>query len=247
MQFIPYIVISLLAIVFGQAVAHVNKKIPPLVSEEIKYNEFFKSLRNDFKVDVKYTLIFLIIFNLLIYFVGNNITTYLYTLIIFSLAMVFSVDYRFELIPDECHYIILFAGVINFFLNLSLWWDHLLGAIIGGAIFWGLGGLALIIFKKDGMGFGDVKLMAALGFMFGIKDILVISLVSFFIGAIIGGLLLILRKKEATSYIPFGPFIVAATIILMFIGPDYIIEMYLSLCGFLSIKMTDLIYYISNR
>lgn len=247
MQFVPYIVISLLAIIFGQAVAHVNKKIPPLVSEEIKYNDFFKSLRNDFKVDIKYTLIFLIIFNLLIYFIGSNITTYLYTLIISSLAIVFSVDFRFELIPDECHYIILFAGVINFLLNLSLWWDHLLGAIIGGAIFWGLGGLALIIFKKEGMGFGDVKLMAALGFMFGIKNILVISLVSFFIGAIIGSILLIFRKKEATSYIPFGPFIVAATIILMFIGPDYIIEMYLLLCGFLSTKMTDFIYYISNR
>lgn len=247
MQFIPYIVISLIAILFGQAVAHINKKIPPLVSEEIKYKEFFKSLKTDFKVDVKYTLIFLIIFNFLIYFLGNNITTYLYTIIIFSLAMVFSVDYRFELIPDECHYIILFSGIINFFLNLSLWWDYLFGAIIGGAIFWGLGGLALIIFKKEGMGFGDVKLMAALGFMFGIKNILVISLVSFFIGAIIGGLLLIFRKKEATSYIPFGPFIVAATVILMFIGPDYLIEMYLMLCGLLSTKMTDLIYYISNK
>lgn len=246
-QLIPYIVISIISIIFGQVVAHLNKKLPPVVQEEITYKEFFGSLMKEIKIDIKYTAIFIIIFNLMIYYIGNNITTYLYTLIIASLAIVFSIDYRFELIPDECHFIILFAGIINFFLNISLWWSYLIGALIGAAIFYGLGKLALLIFKKEGMGFGDVKLMAALGFMFGIKDILVITLVSFFLGAIIGGVLLIIRKKEASSYIPFGPFIVIATIILMFIGPDYLIELYLILCGYLGTKMSDLIYYLSNK
>ncbi len=246
-QLIPYIVISILAVVFGQAVAHLNKKLPPVVQEEISYKEFFSTLKSDFKLDIKYSIIFLILFNLMIYYIGNSISTYLYTIVASSLAIVFSIDYRFELIPDECHFIILFAGVINFFLNLTSWWTYILGAIVGAAIFWGLGKIALLIFRKEGMGFGDVKLMAALGFIFGLKNILVITLVSFFIGAIIGGLLLIFRKKDASSYIPFGPFIVVATIILMFIGPDYLIELYLLLCGALGTKMTDLIYYFSNK
>lgn len=246
-QLIPYILISILAVVFGQVIAHLNKKLPPVVQEEISYKEFFSSLKSDFQLDMKYSIIFLILFNLMIYYIGNSLSTYLYTIIISSLAIVFSIDYRFELIPDECHFIILFAGVINFFFNLTSWWTYILGAIVGAAIFWGLGKIALLIFQKEGMGFGDVKLMAALGFMFGLKNILVITLVSFFIGAIIGGLLLIFRKKEASSYIPFGPFIVVATIILMFIGPDYLIELYLLLCGALGTKMTDLIYFFSNK
>ena len=92
------------------------------------------------------------------------------------------------------------------------------------------------------MGFGDVKLMASLGLMFGAKDILIITLVSFVFGAIIGGTLLLLKRKSADSYIPFGPFIVVSTIIVMFVDSNYIIELYLAFCSYIGIKLNDLLY-----
>ena len=67
------------------------------------------------------------------------------------------------------------------------------------------------------MGFGDVKLMGALGLYFGLSNIIIITLVSFLIGAILSIGLLITKIKKSDEYIPFGPFIVIATFISMYI------------------------------
>ena len=247
MQYLPYVIMSILAIILGQVVGHLNRKMPPVVSEEITYKEFFNKLFKDFKIDILFSAIFLVLYNCIIYFNGNNITSYLYVVISVGLALAFSIDYKYQLIPDETHIIILIAGIINFVLNIPNWWDYIAGAAIGAGIFYGLGLLALLIFKKEGMGFGDVKLMGALGFFFGIKYILVIALVSFFLGAIIGGILLITKKKDADGYIPFGPFIVIATIILMFVKADLIIEIYIAFCSWLGMRMTDIIYFFMPK
>ncbi len=247
MQYLPYAIMSILAIIIGQVVHHLIRKMPPVVAEEITYKEFFSTLFKDFKVDIVCSLVLLILYNSFIYFIGNNLTSYLYVILSIGLFLAFVIDYKYQLIPDETHYIILIAGVINFIANINLWWDYLLGALIGGGIFWGLGLLSLAIFKKEGMGFGDVKLMASLGFMFGIKYTLVITLVSFFLGAIVGGTLLIIKKKDADGYIPFGPFIVIATIMLMFIPADAIIDIYIGFCSWLGMKMTDVVYFFMPK
>lgn len=241
-----YIIIGILAVIFGQVVSHLNFKMPPVVSEEITYKEFFKSLKKDFKLDYKYTFLLLIIFESIMYFIGDTYISYMYSILVATLMVVFSIDYRFQLIPDEAHIIIVLLGIINLIMNITFWYSYLIGAIIGGGIFYGLSWLAVLIFKKEGMGFGDVKLMAALGFLFGIKNILVITLVSFFIGAVIGGILLVLNRKKADSYMPFGPFIVIATIIIIFVDARDIIDIYISFCTWLSIGMTDVIFKLSN-
>ena len=244
---LPYCIMSILAIILGQVAGHLVKKMPPVVSEEITYKEFFKTLKCDFKMDIKYTLILLIIYNAFVYFVGNGYSIYLYAIITFSLMIVFSIDFRFQLIPDETHVLICACGIVNIFFNLNIWWSYIAGAIAGGLIFWLLGLLALLIFKKEGMGFGDVKLMASLGFFFGLKYILVIALVSFVFGAIIGGILLICKKKDGDGYIPFGPFIVIGAIILMFIPADNIIEIYINFCKWLGDVMFEWIFTLLNK
>lgn len=241
-MFLPYIIISVVSIVLGQVVGHLNKKLPPVVKEEITYKEFFKTITQDFRVDIKYTVILLIVSNFFVYYLGDNITTYLYTVIVSMLLIVFSIDYRFQLIPDETHIVIAIVGIINLILNIQNWYIYVIGAVVGGAIFWLLGLLAIVIFKKEGMGFGDVKLMAVLGLVFGFKIILVIALLSFLIGAIVGGTLLLLRKKKTDDYIPFGPFIVLATLILMVVPADDIIFIYISFCTWIGRSITDLVY-----
>ena len=67
------------------------------------------------------------------------------------------------------------------------------------------------------MGFGDVKLMGALGLYFGLSNIIVITLVSFLIGAVLSIVLLATKIKKMDEYIPFGPFIVLGTFISIFV------------------------------
>ena len=74
-----------------------------------------------------------------------------------------------------------------------------------------------MIYGKEAMGFGDVKLMGALGLYFGLSNIIVITLVSFLIGAILSIILLATKIKKMDEYIPFGPFIVIGTFISIFV------------------------------
>ncbi|MEG1990243.1 MAG: A24 family peptidase [Clostridia bacterium] len=243
---IGYIVMFFLAIILGQIVAHLNVKLPPVVSEEITYKEFFKTLKKGFKIDIKYSVILLCIFEVIMLHLGNTYISYVYAILVATLTIVFYIDYKFQLIPDEAHIVIVILAIINLLFNLSLWKSYLFGAIIGGGIFYVISLLSLVIFKKEGMGFGDVKLMASLGLLFGIKNILVITLVSFFLGAIIGSILMILNRKKASSYIAFGPFIVISIILVIFVKPDYIINLYILLCTSLSTFVTDIIFNLSK-
>ena len=247
MWIIKYVVVVILSILFGQIVKHLNKKMPPVVSEEITYKEFFKSLKSDFKIDLKYSLIISIINVCIVYFVGLSVETIVYMLAVPMLMIVFSIDYRFQLIPDEAHVYFLLLGVIKLAFDFSNWTSYLFGLLIGGGVFLAIAGFAILILKKEGMGFGDVKLMASLGFLFGMKNIIAITLLSFFIGAIIGIILLIIKKKDKESYIPFGPFIVIGALILVFIGPDMIFDTYIGMCQWLGDSFSNLVYNLTSK
>ena len=244
MIYLSHVIVTVLAIVLGQATKHLCKKMPAWVSEEISFKEYIKSLKTDFNIDVKYTIIYIVLFNLLVYLKGINLALILQIVLIFSLMLVFSIDYRYELIPDECHIIIALAGLVNLFFDLANWKGYLIGALIGGGSFYILGLLALIIYKKEGMGFGDVKLMAALGLFFGIKNILVITILSFAISAVVSILLIVLKKKKLDSYIPFGPFIVVSTLLIVFFNANVFIDAYYSICMFIGTGITDVIFKI---
>lgn len=243
MSLIVYVIITVVAIICGQGVKHIEKNLIPLCLEKINHKEFFKNIKKDFKFDFKYSLCLTIIFNLIYFINGNILNTYIYMALVLMLLIVFSIDYKIQLIPDEAHIYIIILSIINIIFDKNNVIDYLLGALVGGGIFFIISYVAYLILKKEGMGFGDVKLMASLGLLFGVKDILVITLLAFLIGAIVGIILLVTKKKDKNSYIPFGPFIVLATILIMFIPSDYIIEVYISFCSKLGLVITDMIYY----
>ena len=87
-----------------------------------------------------------------------------------------------------------------------------------------IGGL---IAGKEAMGFGDVKLMGALGIFFGLANIISITLMSFLIGAVLSIVLLATKIRKTDEYIPFGPFIVIATFIAMVVPFNTIISVLL--------------------
>lgn len=240
------IIATILAIIMGQIINHLNGKLIKVVNEEITYKEYYSTLFQNFKIDYIWSSIFVVIFNLLMHFVGNTLMFYLYSAVISITSIAFYIDFKIQLIPDEVDIVLVVLALINIFTDFHNIKDYIFGLLVGGGIFLAISLFALLIYKKEGMGFGDVKLMAALGLFFGLKKILVITLVSFATGAIIGILLMLLKKKEGESYIAFGPFIVLASWLIIFVSPDVIIDLYFNFCSWLGTGTVDIIYNLFN-
>ena len=136
------------------------------------------------------------------------------------LIAAFVIDYRKQIIPNRLTLTMFEVGVIFTFISgltsMNLFIDSILGLVAGGGIFLLITLIGGAIAGKEAMGFGDVKLMGALGLFFGLTTTIMIAVISFLLGAIISVILLITKKKKSNEYIPFGPFIVIAAFIAMF-------------------------------
>ncbi|WP_462412383.1 prepilin peptidase [Neobacillus sp. Marseille-QA0830] len=140
-------------------------------------------------------------------------------LTLISLFMIITVsDIHYMIIPDKI--LIWFAG---FFLleriiwPLDPWWNSLLGTVTGFLLL-----LIIAIVSKGGMGFGDVKLYALIGFVLGLKLVLLSFFLSTLFGAVIGGLAMVFKIVKRQQPIPFGPFIAAGTLTAYFYGNELI-------------------------
>ncbi|WP_342432472.1 prepilin peptidase [Neobacillus sp. FSL H8-0543] len=140
-------------------------------------------------------------------------------LTLISMFMIIIVsDIHYMLIPDKI--LIWFAGIFlleRIFLPLTPWWDSLLGAVTGFVLL-----LIVALVSKGGMGMGDVKLYALLGFVLGFKLVLLSFFLSTLFGAVIGGLALLFKIVKRRQPIPFGPFIAAGTLTAYYWGSDLI-------------------------
>ncbi|MEH6993666.1 prepilin peptidase [Neobacillus drentensis] len=131
-------------------------------------------------------------------------------------------DIHYMIIPDKI--LIWFAGIFlleRIFWPLSPWWDSLLGAVTGFTLL-----LVIALISKGGIGMGDVKLYALLGFVLGFKLVLLSFFLSTLFGAVIGGFALIFKIVKRKQPIPFGPFIAAGTLTAYYWGSD-LIDIYL--------------------
>ena len=147
-----------------------------------------------------------------------------YTIIFLSilsliLIMIFFIDLENFIIPDSLNFIVMGLALLkNFLPNFGTMLIHEINqSIIGGMV--GYLSIWLIIFlyktfkKIDGMGFGDAKLMAGIGLLFGWQSIPFILFVSSILGLIFVVPSLIKKQKTMRTEIPFGPFIIAACLI----------------------------------
>ena len=146
---------------------------------------------------------------------GFTIVTLLYCLIVSLLIVVTFIDLKYKIIPDSLNIVGAILGIL-FIIFDKMFFNRLLGSTIGLILFLGI---ALI---TNAMGGGDIKLMAVLGLVFGVKGILFITLFSFVIGAIISLILIGLKIKGRKDEIPFGPFISLSALIYMFYGIEII-------------------------
>jgi leader peptidase (prepilin peptidase)/N-methyltransferase len=151
------------------------------------------------------------------------------TLTWFLIALTF-IDVDHQLLPDNLTLPLLWLGLL-----LSLWQPQagaaaipvdlhssVLGAMAGYASLWSVYHLFRLLTGKEGMGYGDFKLFAALGAWLGWKMLLPIILLAAVVGAVVGIAMILLRGRDRAAPIAFGPFLAAAGWLMLMIGPQLV-------------------------
>lgn len=226
---IAYVVVAILGIISGQLCDFMNFILPKhkkfLSKNNIK--KYFKQAKPCFIL----MLIHILIYFGIIYEYGiNNVNTIKYIILTPILVSIFFIDYKKKIIPNRLSLTMFEIGLIFVFIhgifNINVALNMIEGFIVGGIIFLLITVVGDFLFKKETMGFGDVKMIATLGLYFGVQGIIGISIISFLIAAIFSIILLIIQKiknNNSIEYIAFGPFIVIATFIVMFVPIETLI------------------------
>jgi len=162
-----------------------------------------------------------------------GITPYAFAIILFSwlLLILTVIDIDHQLLPDQLTLPLLWLGLLynSIFAHIPIT-DALWGAMLGYMILWSVFWLFKIVTGKEGMGYGDFKLLAALGAWLGWQFLPLIILLSSVVGAVCGGIILAARRHSTSTPMPFGPYLAGAGWIAVFWG-ESIIDAYLGMAG----------------
>ena len=154
---------------------------------------------------------------------GLSYQYFIYVLFLGALVVCTFIDIDHQIIPDVISIpgILAGFGASLLFSNIT-WLDSLIGIVGGGGSLY----LIAVIFEyltgKEGMGGGDIKLLAMIGGWLGWQALPLVILISSFTGTIIGGGALVISRKGYSARIPFGPFLSLGTVIYFFFGHEII-------------------------
>jgi leader peptidase (prepilin peptidase)/N-methyltransferase len=129
------------------------------------------------------------------------------------------IDLDHQIIPD----VLTLPGIPVFLLAaifvVKVPWDEaLIGLLVGGGVLFAIAFIYEFVSKREGMGGGDIKLLAMIGGFFGWKSLIFILLFSSFAGALVGVAAMIIKKQNMKYAVPFGPFLSAAAVAYIFFG-----------------------------
>ena len=182
-------------------------------------------------ISIRYPLVELltaVLSALVAYELGFNALGFSFIFCTWLLVAMTFIDLDEMLLPDIFTLSMLWLGllvaVFSPLLNVN---DAIIGATLGYlslfTVYWGF----KLVTGKEGMGFGDFKLLAAIGVWVGWQHLPIVILLSSIVGAIVGLTLMAIKKKDATLAIPFGPYLAAAGFLTMLYG-EQIANWYLS-------------------
>jgi leader peptidase (prepilin peptidase)/N-methyltransferase len=147
-----------------------------------------------------------------------------YYFFICCLIVITYIDIDHQIIPDVISLpgipVFFFLGI--FFVPSLTYKDALLGILFGGGTLWLVGKAWELIKGYEGMGFGDVKLLAMIGALIGWKGILFTIFVSSLVGTVVGTALMLTMRKDFKLRIPFGPFLAIGALTYIFWGNELI-------------------------
>lgn len=161
-------------------------------------------------------------------FTAAGLAAALFSWTLLALCMI---DIDHQLLPDQITLPLLWLGLLlnsaGMFVSLS---DAVFGAVAGYLSLWTVFHVFKLLTGKEGMGFGDFKLLAALGAWMGWQMLPLVILLSSLVGAVVGAILLAAQNKSRQTAIPFGPYLAAAGWIAFYWG-DSIVQSYLQFAG----------------
>jgi leader peptidase (prepilin peptidase)/N-methyltransferase len=150
---------------------------------------------------------------------GYSNTSLFAFIFVFALVTLTFIDFDTQLLPDDITLPLLWLGLL---FNLNSGFTDLksavLGAVFGYLILWSVYWLFKIVTGKEGMGYGDFKLLGAIGAWFGWQLLPAVILLSSVVGAVIGIGMIAFRGKSGGTAIPFGPFLALGGIAALFFG-----------------------------
>jgi leader peptidase (prepilin peptidase)/N-methyltransferase len=169
------------------------------------------------------------------YFIVEFLTASLFTLAYFYLGLTWNlvealififplvcctfIDFDHMILPDEFTLSGILIGLLGAWLNPQReFLDALLGVLMGGGFLWAMAYLYYIFTKQDGMGGGDIKLLAWIGAVLGWKAVPFVIMASAVIGSVIGLILARKQKKGLKTMIPFGPYLALGAVLYLFGG-----------------------------
>jgi len=176
------------------------------------------------KISMRYPLVEALtgtLIGLIAYKYGYTYTTLFAGAFVFALITLTFIDFDTQLLPDDITLPLLWLGLL---FNLSSGFTNLKSAVIGAMagylILWSVYWLFKLITGKEGMGYGDFKLLGAIGAWFGWQLLPAVILLSSVVGAVIGIGLIMFKGKGRSTAIPFGPFLALGGIAALFFGQN---------------------------
>ncbi len=234
---IYYVALAIFGAITGKIVNWANYRLPE--KQKVISLDFFRK-QKQYKENC-----FVILSNIILYVTilnkfgiqatfAANLELIKYLILTPMLLSVFIIDYKMQIIPNRLTLSIFETGLIIAFLhglsNTAITINMLLGMIVGSGIFILITLLSRLILGKDSVGLGDIKLMGGLGLFFGLTNIVVISIISFLLAAIISIILIITKNKKGNENMCFGPFIVIASVITILVPLNTILSILVKIC-----------------
>ncbi len=162
---------------------------------------------------------------------GPSLSYLIYFLFVDGLIVVTVIDLYYQVIPDVVSIPGMVVGLLSsFIMPHHTYLNSLIGILVGGGSLFLVATLYQWLFKREGMGGGDIKLLAMIGAFLGWKAVILTILLGSLIGSIIGIIIMILKGKNFKYAIPFGPFLSLGAVTALFYQNE-IISWYLQLKG----------------
>lgn len=163
-------------------------------------------------------------YSVIIWWFGMGWPVVAYALLLSALLVMTCTDLSHQIIPDAitlpgiavgllCAATILPVGLVN----------SVLGILLGGGILWALAWASPYLFGKEGMGGGDIKLLAMIGSFLGWQPTLLTIIVGAVAGSVVGISLIALKLMRRDQYLPFGPFLAFGALMAMFFHQDILV------------------------
>jgi len=160
---------------------------------------------------------------LVLAYFGATADALIYFALICAFIIIIYIDLDHQLIPD----IITLPGILigflaSFILETPTYMDSLIGLLLGGGILFAIAWGYYLVTGKEGMGGGDIKLLAMIGAFLGWQGVCFTIFLASITGTLAGGLLMLFARKNLKFALPFGPFLSIGAIAYLFLGPQLI-------------------------